>query len=255
MGSMRATRMGRVIFAVSFAGFGLLCLVSSDFELLWKLFPALAPWGKVVACASGVTLFAGGLGMLVPRAARLGTLVVTANVSLQLLLLGVPRVGAHPLTEVLWLNFGQNLMMVTGGWTLLAGSATDARSARLARALYALALPMVGLSHFVYVKAAVAAVPAWLPCRTGFAFLAGAGHIAAGLGVLFGVLPRLAATAEAAMISVFLVLVSVPGVVASPATREPWLEFFITAMCAGAAWVIAGSLRDAAWGLARQTEG
>ena len=115
MGSMRATRMGRVIFAVSFAGFGLLCLVSSDFELLWKLFPALAPWGKVVACASGVTLLAGGLGMLVPRAARLGTLVVTANVSLQLLLLGVPRVAAHPLTEVLWLNFGQNLMMVTGG--------------------------------------------------------------------------------------------------------------------------------------------
>lgn len=249
---MRLTRLGQVILAVGFAGFGALCLVSGDFELLWKLFRAWAPWGKAVAYASGLMLLTGGLGMLVPRAARLATFVVTANVSLQLLLLGVPRVAAHPAIEVLWLNFGQNLMLVTGGWTLLASSDADTRGLRLARALYAIALPMVGLSHFVYVKAAVAAVPAWLPYRTGFAYLAGAGHIAAGLGILFGVLPRLAATAEAAMISLFLLLVSVPGVVASRATREPWLEFFITATCVGAAWVIAGSLQGDAWVPARR---
>lgn len=251
---MRLTRLGQVIFAVSLAGFGVLCLVSGDFELLWKLFPAWAPWGKPVAYASGLTLIAGGFGMLVPRTARVATLLVTANVSLQLLVLGVPRVAAHPTIELLWLNFGQNLMLVTGGWTLLARSDVDSWGLRLARTLYAIALPMVGLSHFVYVKAAVAAVPAWLPFRTGFAYLAGAGHIAAGLGILFGVLPRLAATAEAAMISIFLLLVSVPGVVASPATREPWLEFFITATCAGAAWAIAGSLEGAAWGLARRRD-
>jgi uncharacterized membrane protein len=131
-------------------------------------------------------------------------------------------------------------------------SATDARGLRLALVLYAIALPMVGLSHFVYAKAAASAVPAWLPYHMGFAYLTGAGHIAAGLGILFGVLPRLAATAEAVMISIFMLLVSVPGIVASPATRLPWTEFFITATVAGAAWAIAGSLQGAAWGLARQ---
>jgi uncharacterized membrane protein len=131
-------------------------------------------------------------------------------------------------------------------------SATDARGLRLALVLYAIALPMVGLSHFVCAKAAASAVPAWLPYHMGFAYLTGAGHIAAGLGILFGVLPRLAATAEAVMISIFMLLVSVPGIVASPATRLPWTEFFITATVAGTAWAIAGSLQGAAWGLARQ---
>jgi uncharacterized membrane protein len=261
---MRATRLGEVIFAVSFAGFGVLSLISGDFELLWKLFPAWIPWREAIADASGLMLLAGGLGMLLPRTARLATLVITVNVLLWLLLLGFPRVVAHPANELMWLNFGQNLMLVTGGWTLLGSfagqgggpvvrSATNARGLRLALVLYAIALPMVGLSHFVYVKLAEAAVPTWLPYHTGFAYLTGAAHIAAGLGILFGVLPRLAATAEAAMISIFTLLVWIPAIVASPATREPWMEFFITVTCAGAAWAIAGSLQGAAWGLARQS--
>ena len=250
---MRMTRLGAVIFGLSFAAFGVVSLVSGQFELIWKLFPAMGPWKVAIAYASGAMLLAGGLGMLVPRTARLGTLVVTVNVSLWLLVLGLPRVVAHPGSELMWLNFGQNLMLVTGGWTLLytfakrggipaAKSATRARDLRPARVLYAIALPMVGLSHFVYLKLAVAAVPTWLPYRTGFAYLTGAGHIAAGLGILFGILPRLAATAEAAMLSIFALLVWVPALVASPGGREPWTEFLITTMCAGAAWAIAGSL-------------
>jgi len=260
---MRMMRLGAVIFAAGFAGFGVLCLVSGDSELFYKLSPAWLPWREPIAYATGLMLLAGGLGMLMPRAARLATLVVTVNVSLWLLLLGLPRVVAHPTNELMWLNFGQNLIQVTGGWTLLgslmgrggipsARPAANSRSLRLALVLYALALPMVGLSHFVYVKAAVAAVPGWLPSRTGFAYLAGAGHIAAGLGILFGVLRRLAATAEAMMLSLFALLVSIPGIVASPGTRDPWVAFFITATCAGAAWGIAGSLHGTSWGLARQ---
>ena len=259
---MRVMRLAEAFLALSFAGFGVLCLVSGDFELLWKLSPASAPWRQAIAYSSGAMLLAGGLGMLLPRTARLGTIVVTVNASLWLVLLGVPRVAAHPTLEVTWLAFGQNQIIVTGGWTLLGGfagrggmaAAKDsprARVPRLALVLYALALPMVGLSHFVYLKLAVAAVPAWLPYRTGFAYLTGAGHIAAGFGILFGVLRRLAATAEATMLTIFMLLVWVPAIVASPATREVWMDFFITAMCAGAAWVIAAALQGTAWGLAR----
>jgi uncharacterized membrane protein len=253
---MRVTRLGAVIFAVSFAGFGVLSLVSGDSEFLWKLPTAWVSGREVIARALGLMLLAGGFGMLVPRTARLATIVITAIVSLWLLLLGLPAVVTLPGNEIMWLKFGQNLVLMAGGWTLLrsfAGrgggpalrSPADAPPPRLALVLYGIALPMVGLSHFVFVKAAESFVPAWLPWHRGFACLTGAGHIAAGLGILFGALPRLAAAAEAMMVSLFVALVSVPAIVASPATRLPWTRLFITATFAGAAWAIAGSLRRA----------
>jgi uncharacterized membrane protein len=261
--SMRLTRMGGAIFGAGTVGLGLVSLLFRNFEVFWKLPPALVPWSPAIACASGIILLTGGLAMLVPPTARLGTIVITLDVLLWLLLLGVRTVARHPGNEIAWLSFGQNLMLVTGGWTLLASfgeqngplarSLTRPRDLRVALVLYALALPPVGLSHFVYLKLTAPLVPNWLPFHTGFAYLTGAGHIAAGLGILFGVLPRLAATAEATMVSIFTVLVWVPAIAAGPGTREPWLEFFLSAAIAGAAWIIAGSLRDAAWGLPKRT--
>jgi uncharacterized membrane protein HdeD (DUF308 family) len=85
-------------------------------------------------------------------------------------------------------------------------------------------------------------VPAWLPYRTGWAYLTGAGHVAAGLGVLFSIFPRVAAFAEAAMIGVFTILVWIPAIVAAPKTRLPWTAFFISWAIASAAWVVAQSI-------------
>jgi uncharacterized membrane protein len=248
---MRVMRLGQAIFGAGLAGLGVVSLVFGNFEVFWKLPPSLAPSAVTLARASGVILLAAGLGMLLPRTARLATLVATLYVLLWLLALGAPTVARHPGNEIAWLSFGQNLMLVTGGWTLLASS-PEGRGRRAARFLYALALPPVGLSHFVFLKLTAPLVPSWLPFHTGFAYLTGAGHIAAGLGILFGILPRLAATAEAMMISIFTIFVWVPAIAAAPATRELWLEFFLSAAIAGAAWVIAGSLQDAAWGFARR---
>jgi len=260
---MRVTRLGQVILAIGTAGLGVVSLASGNFEVFWRLPPALVPWSPALAWTSGLILLAGGLGMLLPWTARIATLVTTLYVVLWLLLLGVRTVARHPGNEIAWLSFGQNLMLVTGGWTLLGSfsrpsgrllrSLTAERGLRVALVLYAVALPPVGLSHFVYLKLTAPLVPAWLPFHTGFAYLTGAGHIAAGLGILLGVLPRLAATAEAAMISIFTVFVWVPSIAAAPGTREPWLEFFLSAAIAGAAWVIAGSLQGAAWGFPRRT--
>ena len=88
-------------------------------------------------------------------------------------------------------------------------------------------------------KATADLVPAWLPYREGWAYLTGAGHIAAGLGVLFGILPRVAAFAEAAMIGVFTLLVWGPRILAEPKSRLNWTAFFISWAIAAAAWVVA----------------
>jgi uncharacterized membrane protein len=113
---------------------------------------------------------------------------------------------------------------------------------RIARYLFAIALLPIGLAHLVYPTETAALVPAWLPARTGWAYLTGAGQIAAGLGVLFSILPRLAAGAEATMLTLFGLLVWVPAVVAKPTDRFSWTALLITWAIAAAAWVVAGSM-------------
>ena len=119
---------------------------------------------------------------------------------------------------------------------------TTEKSVWVAQKFLAVWLIPIGLSHIFYVQPTVELVPAWLPYREGWAYLTGAGHIAAGLGILFSIFPRVAAYAEAAMIGVFTVLVWVPKIVATPKARLPWTAFFISWVIAAAAWVVAQNL-------------
>ena len=256
---MSATRLGRLLFAVGLAVLGLLNLVWGEFSYVWQPVPKWVAWRGPLATASGVVLVALGLGMLWPRTARMAALLLTANMAAWLLLTEVPFLLAAPAIEVRWLACGETLMLLAGGWSLLAAAARGEQSrrglldgprgARLARLVFALALPMVGLSHFVYLETTTSMVPAWLPCHVGFAYLTGAAHIAAGLGLLFGVLPRLAATAEAAMISLFTVAVNVPLAIGHPGDHFQVSDLFVAVALAGAAWAVAGSLAGAPWGL------
>ena len=110
------------------------------------------------------------------------------------------------------------------------------------RILFAISLLAFGLSHFFYVRETAALVPSWFPFRRGWAYLTGAGHFAAGLGVLLSIYARGAATMEAAILTIFTVLVWIPAITAPSATRNDWGEFVISWAIAAGAWVVAGSI-------------
>jgi len=248
------TSLGRILFAVGLAGLGALSLGFGDFAMVWQPVPAGVPMREALAYASGAVLLAGGVGVLLERTAAGSALVLTAFTLSWLVLLQVPRVAAHPADEGMWLGFAENLLLVTGGWTLFASlAARDARLAamsaaggvRAARLLFGASLPVIGLSHFVYTGATVSMIPAWLPFHTGFAYLTGAGHIAAGAGILLGIAPRLAAALEASMVSCFVLLLHAPGVAAAPASRLQWTMLFVATAFNGACWAVAGSVAPA----------
>ena len=91
-------------------------------------------------------------------------------------------------------------------------------------------------------------IPTWLPFRVALTYITGLGHIAAGIGILFGIFPRLAATLEAIMLALFAVLVWAPRVAAAPTNRFPATALLITTAISGAAWAVASSLDAVAWG-------
>jgi len=237
-------RFAHLLYATGMAGLGLLSLLHRDFAMNWQPVPESLPHRAAFACASGAILLAGGLGMLFRRTARGAALSLTLFVFLWLVVLQLPRVAASPLDPGRWLGFCETAVLAAGAWMLAGFAAGPERDAwaRIGRVSYAAALPLIGLSHYAYVEATASMVPAWLPAHVFIAYLTGTGHMAAGAGMLLGVLRRPAAVLEASMMSCFVLLLHIPGVWAAPSSRLQWTMLFVASALTASGWAAAASL-------------
>jgi uncharacterized membrane protein len=225
-------------FATGLMGLAIFGLISGDFEDLWQIVPASFPGRQVMEYASATIILVCGIGLLWKRTEALAARVLFPLLSL-LLLLKLPTVIKHPLIEVSWESMSEMLIIFTGGWVLFAA---DKRPVRIAQVVFGLALIPLGFSHFAYRDHTASLIPAWLPFHTGWVYLTGSAHLAAGLGVLLGIYPRLAASMEAAMLTAFTVLVWIPLILAAPTSLANWSEFSASWAISAGAWVVAASI-------------
>lgn len=220
-------------------GLGVFGLINGDFAEIWQFVPATVPGRQAMAYASAALMLVCGVGLLSRRTEALSARVLFPYFALLVLLLKVPVVVMHPLVEVAWQAMAEIVVVLAGAWVLFAA---HARSPRAAQIIFGLALIPLGLAHFVYLNMTAPLIPAWIPYHAFWAYFTGAAQIAAGCGVLLGILPRLAATLEAAMLTAFTVIVWIPAILAAPASRPTWSEFTISWAVSAGAWVVAASL-------------
>jgi uncharacterized membrane protein len=238
------------LYSAAVAGLGAL-LLSGRFVYVWAPIPQWVPGRGALAAVWGAAMLLFAIGLWRRRGAARSSAGLTFLFLSWLLLVQVPRLLGAPGREVLWAGASQITTVVAGGWILFAllAAPTPGRgrwlrgsgAVRMARALYALALPLFGFHHFVDAAGAAEAVPAWLPFRLGWAYLTGAAHVAAAVGILFSIAPRLAATLEAIMIASFVLLVHVPGVLGAPLDRLQWTMLVVACAIGAAGWVVARS--------------
>jgi uncharacterized membrane protein len=248
------------LFAIGLIGLGVLSLIYGDFAMTWQ---PVAPWfpGRtVLAYLTGALEIITALGLLFRASSRWAVRVLLPGVVLWQLL-KLPDLFAAPKVEGVYLGFGELAILFAGGFTLFACLAdlapasrftflTTERTVRIVRRYYGLWIIPIGLSHFIYHDATVHLVPAWLPARSFIAYLTGAGQMASGLGILFNVLPRIAAWAEAGQIALYTLLIWLPAV-ALPTSGEvsavfgkpdphlTWTAFFISWFFAAGASIVA----------------
>jgi len=230
----------QIAFATGLIGLAIFGLISGDFEDLWQVVPASFPGHQVMEYASATIILVCGIGLLWKRTEALAARVLFPLLAL-LLLLKLPAVIKHPLVEVSWESMSEMLIIFTGGCVLFA---PDKRQVRIAQMVFGLALIPLGFSHFVYRDHTAALIPGWLPFHTGWVYLTGSAHLAAGLGVLLGIYPRLAASMEAAMLTAFTVLVWIPLILAAPTSLPNWSEFSASWAISAGAWVVAASFAN-----------
>lgn len=255
---MRIIGIGQVVFAVALIGLGVLGLRYDDFALSWQPVPPGIPYHAILAYASGALLLVTGIGILFARTAQASALIETINLFAWIALLRLDGIVAHPLSAGRWLGVGENLVLATGAWVLLILLARRDRVAlvkfasndgalTIARILFGVALPLIGQSHIVFAQDTAGYIPGWIPAHMFFAYFTGAADIVAGLAVILMILPRLAATLAAIMMSLFTILIWIPAAIAAPMDRLSWTALMASTAISGGAWIAADSLRDKGW--------
>lgn len=247
---------GNRSFAAAMAALGILGFVYGDFAMVWQEVPNWVPGRELLAYLCAAIMFFCGVGLMLPRMARLASGVLLIYLVLWLLLLRVPKVLAAPGVVVSWSSCGETAICVAAGWILFAalfGSRdrrtlsfiTGDRGIRSARLLYGLALIPCGLAHLAYAKETADFIPeAWIPWHLGWAYLTGAAFLAAAIAILSKARPAASAAAlSAAMMGVFTIMVWIPRVWSAPHERFQWTGLLISSALAAGGWVVADSYR------------
>ena len=214
--------------------------------LPWSPLLTWPPTSAAPAYAVGALLIVAGLGLLTRRFAAAAGL----GPALGWLLLGSPTAVAKPAQFLSWYGVVESLSFGCGGWMIASveggrlGALAAHPAGRLAaQSIFGLTLIFYGVSHFLLLDYTASLIPRLFPDRLALAAFTGAAHIAAGVALVLGVVPRLAVTLEAAMLTAFGVIVQIPTLIAKPAERSQWVEVFASFALAGAAWAFAARRR------------
>lgn len=251
----KSLHLGRYFFAAAMIALGVTGFVNGDFALGWQNVPHSLPGYEVIAYACAAIELVIGLGLLLNRTVTLASRVLFPYMLLWLVLLKIPVIVHASLNASSWGGFGEIGVMAAGAWCLFAACAgswetkplkfaVGPAGIRAARWLFIATLPMLAAEVIV---AAVAAgdhvMQPWLqhlPYPEGWAILSGVGHIAVFLALLFGVVPRLAARLEAAMVSAIALIYWAPVLYTG---RTATTVFIITLLVSAGALIVADTYR------------
>ena len=226
---------GRIALVAGLVGTGALALRYGGLDPQWQHPPPR--WNlPAIGYANGIVLVGLSLALLVPQARRIAGYALTIFLVLWTIVFALPRIVAGQ--EAAWLAPAEVLFVAAGVWI----ASGEARRRRPVEILFGLCLITFGAAHFLYLKFTANMIPAFIPFHLPLAALTGAGHIAAGLSVITGLLAWLGSALLAAMFSLFVLLLHIPRTIADPASRLEWTMLFHATALTGAAWLMAASL-------------
>ena len=231
--------IGRYVYGAAAIALGGVGLAFGDFAAVWQPFPDGVPDRQIFAYVVAGLFVLGGLMTIIRRPGQAGPLLLTALFAMFAIGWLLMRLINHPQMYVMYNGVSEQSAMALGGLALFA-SATEAKTLGfVTQRLFGICLLVFGGAHFVYVTETAQMVPGWLPPdQRLWAQITGAGHAAAGLALISGILDVIAARLLTAMFVGFGLLVWVPTLMAAPHEHVSWAGNAINLALIGAAWCI-----------------
>ncbi len=246
------SRVGRILFGAAMALFGLLYLFHARGNG-----PAPGPPWTVetgaLAWLIGAGFVVAGVCIALRMWERLAAALLAAAFLLRVLFVFVPRLFADVHDPGPWtsgcevLALGAVALVLAGGLESLdfGPSASPEGLVVVGRLLFAAALVVFGVQHFMYAKFVATLVPAWIPGHLFWAYFVGVVFIVAALSIATKVQGRLAATLLGLMFLLWVIVLHTPRVVAAVHNGNEWTSAMVALAFSGGSFALAGALRQA----------
>lgn len=183
------------------------------------------------------------------RWARAATVLLAAAFLLRVLFTFLPRVIENLRDPGPWTS-GAEVMALGAAALVLAGELELSNSMSweslvlVGRLLFAAGLVVVGVQHFLYAAFIATLIPHWIPGHLFWAYFVGGAFIAAALSLVTKIQGRLAAALLGLMFLLWVFVLHLPRVVASPHNGNEWTSAMIALAMCGGSFVLAGALRQ-----------
>ena len=202
----------------------------------------------------GTALVAASTGIALKKQARLAAILLAVMLIVFVLLLHVPRIMADPKNVIAWaialrdVAFSAGAMAFAGAQTEKFGYRGSNQLRILARVFLSLSAIFYGVEHFLHPEFLPAvdfdrSVPAWIPIRMFWSYLAGTAFLITGLSLLGNRKTRPAATLLGVVVLVLVLFVYLPILVANPLDIDNGLNFFVSTLAfSGVALLVAKAM-------------
>jgi uncharacterized membrane protein len=226
------SRLGRFLFAIAMAGFGIQYLVHA-FMAGPVPGPPWSPGVPLWAFFTAVLLIVAAACIATGKRARWAAMLLALILLLRALSVYAPRLAANVHDPGPWTS-GFEILAMGGATLILAGTAVG-----LGRFLFASLLVVVGVQHFLYARFVATLVPAWIPWHLFWAYFVGVAFFAAAVSIVARKYLGLGAGLLGLMFFLWIILVHSPRVIASPHDGKEWTSAFVALAMCGGAWVVA----------------
>jgi uncharacterized membrane protein YphA (DoxX/SURF4 family) len=242
-------QLGYRVWALGILMLGVVAIVIGDFSA-GQPAPKWLPYRTVLADAASAFMVITALGVQWRRTVAWATAALTAYyVVFVVILMDGRSILRHAGELLAYTNTSEQVALAAAGLIVLAARfpmkpELAARLTRTGQLLFGVCAILFGVAHFAFMNLTAPLVPAWLPPSQEFwGYATGVFHIMGGLAILSGLQARLAAVLLTVMYASWTPLVHLPRLFDNPHDAFAWTENATNIALAGAAWVVADSLK------------
>ena len=229
--------LGRVLYALALLGFGLQYAIYGHLRRGLPLCPAWLHPSHILAYALAAVFIAAGIALLTAWRTP------AVSLALGLLLLVSAALYLRHLNVVLYDGDGRTLFLeclsLAATALILHGLSTGSRFSLMpGRILFAFAMVVFGIQHFLYIRFISSLVPHWIPYHHLWIIFTGFALIAAGLSIATTIEDKYAAYGLFILFFGWLVLLHIPRILHALHNGDEWSSGFVVLALSGSSLLL-----------------